>query len=70
MTARVIPMARAKGIFAQFRAMEANYKQSLRVLIELAAALEDVAPNHSALEEYRLFIHGAQTQTDQKPESR
>ena len=45
MTTRIIPLARAKGMLAEFRRMEASYRQAKFVLVELAAALESIAPN-------------------------
>lgn len=63
-------MARAKSIFAQFRQLEAGYRQAKRVIVALAAALEEQDPTNPALAEYRLFIQGADTPTDDKPESR
>ena len=71
MTQRVIPIGRAKGILAQLRAAEAKYKQAKFLLAELAAALEQLAPNHRALETWRAFLTPpADESTDTERESR
>ena len=68
MTARVIPMPRHQGVLAQLRAAEAKYRQAKFLLVELATALEEVAPNHAALEKWRAFL--TPPPNDTEPESR